>query len=86
MAKEKLELAGVSVEDLHAQLGSLSSELNTMKFDHAVKGLGNPMELRYMRRDIARINTEIRKHELDSMSAESLEMRSKIRARRRRQK
>jgi hypothetical protein len=44
------------------------------------------MELRYMRRDIARINTEIRKHELASMSAESLEMRSKIRARRRRQK
>jgi large subunit ribosomal protein L29 len=86
MAKEKLELAGVSVEELQAKLGSLTTELNSMKFDHAVKGLGNPMELRSMRRDIARVNTELRQRELSSMSAESLEMRSKIRARRRRQK
>jgi large subunit ribosomal protein L29 len=86
MAKEKLELAGVSVEELQAKLGALGSELVTMKFDHAVKGLGNPMEIRDTRRDIARINTEIRKRELEAMSPESLEMRSKIRARRRRQK
>jgi large subunit ribosomal protein L29 len=44
------------------------------------------MELREMRRNIARFQTELRNRELQSMSAESLEMRSKIRARRRRQK
>ncbi len=86
MAKEKLELAGVSVEELQVKLSSMDNELVSMKFEHAVKGMGNPMELRYMRRDIARINTEIRKRELDAMSSESLGMRSKIRARRRRQK
>ena len=86
MAKEKLVLADVSVEDLQAQLGSLEGELISMKFEHAVKGLPNPVELRNMRRDIARVNTEIRSRELTAMSAESLEMRSKIRARRRRQK
>jgi large subunit ribosomal protein L29 len=86
MAKEKLVLADKSVENLQVELGSLQNELNSMKFDHAVKGLANPMELREMRRNIARFQTELRNRELQSMSAESLEMRSKIRARRRRQK
>ena len=86
MAKEKLELADVETETLCAQLTSIETELAQMKFDHAVKGLANPMELREMRRNIARINTEIRQRELKAMPAEALEMRSKIRARRPRQK
>ncbi|MFN7327299.1 MAG: 50S ribosomal protein L29 [Chitinophagales bacterium] len=86
MAKQNLVLADKSAEELQAELGSLQGELTTMKFDHAVKGLANPMELRQMRRNIARIMTELRQRELSSMPAESLEMRSKIRARRRRQK
>lgn len=86
MAKEKLVLSNQSVEDLQAQLGSLQNELMQTKFDHAVKGLANPMELRQTRRDIARINTELRSRELSAMSPEDLQMRSKIRARRRRQK
>jgi large subunit ribosomal protein L29 len=86
MAKEKLALDGASIEDLRTQLGSMENELIQMKFDHAVKGLANPMELRYIRRDVARVQTEIRKRELAGMSAEELEMRSKLRARRRRQK
>lgn len=86
MAKEKLVLADMSVEDINAKLSALQSELTHMKFDHAVKGLGNPMELRSLRRDVARLHTEIRSRELLVMDAQSLEMRSKIRARRRRQK
>lgn len=86
MAKEKLVLADKSVDALQSELSALQNEINSMKFDHAVKGLANPMELREMRRNIARFHTELRKRELQAMSAESLEMRSKIRARRRRQK
>jgi large subunit ribosomal protein L29 len=86
MAKQNLVLADKSVEELQAEVESLQRELVSMKFDHAVKGLGNPMELRETRRNIARILTAIRNRELAAMPAESLEMRSKIRARRRRQK
>lgn len=86
MAKEKLNLAEMSEAELRSQLGSLENELQTMRFEHATKGLGNPMEIRDVRRNIARIYTEARRRELASMSAEELEMRSKLRARRRRQK
>lgn len=86
MAKEKLNVAEMTDADLKSQLASLEHEYQQMKFDHAVKGLANPMELREMRRDIARILTEGRSRELAAMTPEEMEMRSKLRARRRRQK
>lgn len=86
MAKEKLQLADMTVADLQAQLASLENEYQQMKFDHAVRGIANPMELRDVRRNIARILTESRKRELAVMTPEQLELRSKLRARRRRQK
>lgn len=86
MAKEKLQIAGKEVNELLAELASFENEIQQMKFDHAVKGLGNPMELREMRRNIARIQTELRQRELTTYSPEQIELRSKIRARRSRQK
>ncbi len=86
MAKEKLELADKTVADLQAELASLENEYQQMKFDHAVRGIANPMELREVRRNIARILTENRKRELAEMTTDQLDMRSKLRIRRRRQK
>lgn len=86
MAKEKFAPAELSAEELENELKSRELEYQQMKFDHAAKGIANPMELRDMRRDIARIHTEARKRVLAEMTPEQLAMRSKIRARRRRQK
>ncbi|MBK7468672.1 MAG: hypothetical protein IPJ43_18820 [Saprospiraceae bacterium] len=44
-----------------------------------MKGLANPTELRHMRREVAMMETEIRKREMSKMSAEELNNRSKIR-------
>jgi large subunit ribosomal protein L29 len=82
MAKEKLDLAAMSEADLVSTLGSLENEYQQMKFDHAVKGLSNPMELRELRRDIARVHTEARQREIAAMTPDQLEMRSKLRQRR----
>ena len=86
MAKEILNIAEMTDADLQSKLASLEHEYQQMKFDHAVKGLSNPLELREMRHNIARILTEGRSRELAAMSPGQLEMRSKLRARRRRQK
>ncbi len=83
MAKEKLNVAEMTDADLQTELASLEREYQQMKFDHAVKGLGNPLELREVRRNIARILTEGRSRELAAMTPEQLETRTKIRARRR---
>jgi len=86
MAKEKLIVAEMTDADLQSQKAALEHEYQQMKFDHAVKGLGNPLELRELRREIARILTEGRSRELAAMTPDQLELRSKLRARRRRQR
>lgn len=76
----------MEVADLLAEISSLENEYQQMKFDHAVKGLANPMELRHLRRKIARFQTEVRQRELGEMTPDQLATRSKLRARRRRQR
>ncbi len=86
MAKEKLELADIAIADLLSEISSMENEYQQMKFDHAVKGLANPMEIRDLRRKIARFQTEVRQRELAEMTPDQLAMRSKLRTRRRRQR
>lgn len=86
MAKEKLNVAEMTDVDLASSIASMELEYQQMKFDHAVKGLANPLEIRELRRNIARANTEVRKREMAVYTPEQLEMRSKLRSRRSRQK
>lgn len=83
MAKENLD-KDFSTEDLSAELKDLESQHQKLKFDHAIRGLASPISLRDSRRDIARINTELRKRVLEEASPEELQNRSKLRARRKR--
>ena len=57
--------------------------LQKLQFDHAVKGLDNPLVLREIKKDIARLKGEQRRREIEKMSTEDLANRSRIRARRR---
>ncbi|MBI5915977.1 MAG: 50S ribosomal protein L29 [Bacteroidetes bacterium] len=82
--KKYLELQELTDSDLIAELEGSEAEYNKARFDHAVKGLDNPLEIRDMRRDIARIQTEVRRREMSQMTPEELAKRSKIRERRRR--
>ncbi len=84
--KKFLELQDFSDQDLESELEETLAQYRKLKFDHATKGLENPIVLREIRRDIARLKTEIRRRELEQAPKEKLEKRSKIRARRRREK
>ena len=81
--KKFLELQDFSDEELGNELEQTRAQYQKLKFDHAIKGLDNPLVLREVRRDIARLQSEIRRRELAQISAEELSNRSKIRARRR---
>lgn len=81
--KKFLELQEFSDADLQSELRETEAQYQKLKFDHAIKGLDNPLVLREVRRDIARLRTEIRRREVAAMSAEQVANRSKIRARRR---
>ena len=84
MANNKLTgLKELTEEALQDELDNSESLYRRMKFEHAIKGLANPMELRDLRRNIARLNNELRSRQVATMSADELALRSKIRARRR---
>lgn len=82
-SKKYLELQEFSDDDLKSELAATQEELKKTRLDHAVKGLDNPLLLREMRRDVARLQTEIRRRELSNASETVLEKRSRIRNRRR---
>lgn len=85
-SKKYLELQDFSNEELLAELEGAEAEFHKMRFDHNVKGLDNPMELKEMRKDVARLKTEVRRRELSQATEAQLAGRSKIRARRKRNK
>lgn len=76
----------MSTEDLQSQLAEAQTAYQKMKFDHTVNGIANPLELRTSRRDIARLNTELRCRELAETSPEELGKRDRIVFRRRKTK
>ena len=84
MTQEKQDFVAMPDAELSATLTSLEHEYQQLKFDHAVKGLGNPMEIRELRRDIARVYTEARARQLAAMAPDELANRTKLRARRKR--
>ena len=78
MAIEKLkDLSSLSMDDLKADIKSTELMYQKMLFEHSVKGLDDPLELRTVRRNIARINTELRLREIAAMSPTELAARSK---------
>lgn len=58
--KEFLEsIKGLSAEDLKVQLEQSKQRLKKLEFAHAITPLENPMSIRSLRQDIARIQTLI---------------------------
>ncbi len=84
MATDKFQkLQEMSAADLQTELAETSAQYQRLKFDHAIKGLENPIGLREVRRDIARLKTEIRRREVAEFTPEQEAGRNKLRARRR---
>ena len=54
----------MSETDLKARIQEDELRLKKLEFAHAISPLENPMSIRGLRRDIARLKTELRKKEL----------------------
>ena len=81
--KKYLELKEFSAEELANELKETKVQYQKQKFDHALKGLDNPLLLRDIRRDVARLQSEVRRREIEAMDSDAIAKRSKIRLRRR---
>jgi large subunit ribosomal protein L29 len=84
MASEKFkQLQDMTDEDLRTELEGTETQYRRLKFDHVIKGLENPIGIRDIRRDIARLKSEMRRRELATLSVNEIAKRSRIRSRRR---
>ncbi len=55
----------MSSQDLEKELGELKSELFKLRFSLATNGLDNPMRIKEVKKDIARVKTVLRQRELE---------------------
>jgi|TARA_B100000900_G_C20109697_1_gene525401 large subunit ribosomal protein L29 len=53
------EVKELSIEELNEKLISFKKELSEMKMTHAVSPIENPLQIKNLRKSIARINTEL---------------------------
>ena len=58
-------LKELDVKGLAEKLEAATAKLNQMKLNHSIAPLENPSQIKVARRDIARIETELRQRELN---------------------
>lgn len=58
------EIREKSVDELNNQLVTLKEELFNLRFQHAINQLENPMRVKAVKKDIARIKTILREIEI----------------------
>ena len=66
--KKTAEIKKLSQEDLIAKLKDLKSELFNLRFQLAINQLENPMRIRTVKKDIARVQTILREKELSAVA------------------
>ena len=59
----------MSSPELEKELGELKSELFKLKFSLATNGLDNPMKIKEVRKDIAKINTVLTERKIAEAKA-----------------
>jgi len=59
-------LKDLNVNDLTARIKEDEVRLKKLEFAHAISPLENPMSIRSLRKDLARLKTEVRKRQLET--------------------
>ena len=73
MAKtiKKEDIKEYADDELVEKIKSEQLRYRKARFNHAVSPLDNPLSLRWMKRDIARLKTEMRRRELEVKNKKS---------------
>jgi len=61
---KQTDIKNLSADDLHENLMEQADLLVKLKMNHAVSPLENPLQIRSVKRTVARLKTEKRKREL----------------------
>ena len=58
------EIREKNIDELNAELVAKKEELFNLRFQHAINQLDNPMRIKAVKRDIAKISTVIKENEM----------------------
>ena len=67
------EVTELSTEELVARIGEEKANLTKLKFAHAVSAIENPLRINKVRKDIARLNTELTNRKAAEAAKQSAE-------------
>ena len=67
------EIREMTSEELQHELEGLKSELFKLRFQHATKQLENPLKLKEVKKNIARVKTIMRENEINGSLIEAAE-------------
>ena len=67
---ELKKMRNMTEVELNAELSKMKKELFNLRFQHATGQLENPVKMRELKKDIARVKTIIREKELAKVQAE----------------
>jgi large subunit ribosomal protein L29 len=62
----KKSIQGLNEQDLQARIAEDEQRLKKLEFAHAISPLENPMSIRNLRRELARLKTELKKKHLNA--------------------
>ena len=62
----KKSIQGLNEQDLQARINEDEQRLKKLEFAHAISPLENPMSIRILRRELARLKTEFKKKQLSA--------------------
>ena len=65
------EIREMSEQDMHARLAELEEERFRLRFRGATETLEDPLRIRAIRKEVARVKTVLRQRELEKKTAES---------------
>jgi large subunit ribosomal protein L29 len=60
----KKSIQGLNEQDLQARIKEDEMRLKKLEFAHAISPLENPMNIRSLRRELARLKTELKKKQI----------------------
>lgn len=63
---KQVDIKDLSVDDLTEKFAEQKDVLSKLKLSHSVSPLENPMQLKSARRTVARLQTELKKRELQA--------------------
>lgn len=65
---KKQDLSQLSTSDLLQKIGDETNALKKLRLSHTVSPVENPLKIRTTRREIARLQTELRKREISEQT------------------